>query len=616
MPDSPLPLPKPEFASRQISEIVKALGIVFGDIGTSPIYTIPAIFLFLGFLPSAENVIGVVSLILWTLILLVSTEYSWLAMSLSKKGEGGTIVLKEILKSLLRSKSKITLITLFSFVGISLFIGDGVITPAVSILSAVEGLRYIPGFETLRVSSIVFISCLITIALFLFQRKGVESVSRAFGPVMALWFIAIFLSGFFSIIRYPKILLALNPYYGINFIFHHGVMGFFILSGVILCATGAEALYADMGHLGRKPIQQAWSVVFVALIFNYMGQGAYLIQNPTAKVIIYEMLLNQASWLYIPFLILSLMATVIASQAMISGIFSVIYQGITTQIMPLFKIEYTSSRLHSQVYIGFINWALLAAVLFMIINFKESLNLTAAYGFAASGTMVITGVMMTSIFWLRKNVFKRFLAGGLALINIAFFASTLFKIPHGGYWSILIAVIPFSIILIYLLGQAKVRGALQPTGFERFVSEFSQAYASTNKISGTALFFVRDTQAISPYVSQIIVENGIIYDDNILVSIIQRDDPFGIIGFFKGEITQGLRIFEVHCGYMEVLNVEQVLKNAGISAKTIFYGLDEIITKNILMRIFSVIKKLSPSFVQFHELPRNKLHGVVTVVHV
>lgn len=615
MTDSHIPLPRPEMATRQIREIIKALGIVFGDIGTSPIYTIPAIFCFLGF-PSAENVIGVVSLILWTLFLLVCIEYSWLAMSLSKKGEGGTIVLREILKSLLKSKSKVTLITFLSFIGISLFIGDGVITPAVSILSAVEGLKYIPGLEYLKTSTIVFISCLITIGLFLVQRKGVESVSRAFGPVMSLWFISIFISGLFAIINYPRILFALNPYYGVNFIFNHGIMGFFILSGVILCATGAEALYADMGHLGRKPIQHAWFLVFIALIFNYMGQGAYLIQNPNAKVIIYEMLYNQASWLYIPFLLLSLMATVIASQAMISGIFSVIYQGITTQIMPLFKIEYTSSRLHSQVYIGFINWTLLVAVLFMIINFQESLNLTAAYGFAASGTMVITGIMMTSIFCLRKNKFKRILAGSLALINIIFFASTLFKIPHGGYWSLFIAMIPFSIILTYVLGQAKIRGSLKPISFEGFVSTFSQFYPTANKLNGTALFFVRDTQAISTYVKQVMFENGIVYEDNILVSVIQREDPFGIIGFFKGEITEGLRIFEIHCGYMEVLNVEHVLKNAGISAKAIFYGLDEIVTKNPLLRVFSIIKRLSPSFVQFHELPRNKLHGVVTVVHV
>jgi KUP system potassium uptake protein len=548
--------------------------------------------------------------------MLVCVEYSWLAMSLSKKGEGGTIVLCEILKSLLKSKSKVTLITIFSFVGISLFIGDGIITPAISILSAVEGLRYIPGLEYLKTATLVFTACVITLGLFLFQRKGVDAVSRAFGPIMVLWFLSIWASGFVVILQYPIILSALNPYYGIKFVLSSGVWGFLILSGVMLCATGAEALYADMGHLGRKPVQHAWGFVFVALISTYLGQGAYLIQNPNSKIMLYEMFLGQAGWLYVPFLILSLMATVIASQSMISGIFAVVYQAITTQIMPMFKIEYTSSRMHSQVYIGFVNWALLSAVLFMIINFKQYSNLAEAYGFAVSGTMVITGIMMLAIFWLRKNKFKQILAGLLVLINIIFFASTLFKIPQGGYWSVIIAMIPLSMILIYVLGQAKVRSALQPVLLENFINIFSQTYSTSGKLSGTALFFVRDTQAISSYVSQAMFENGIIYEDNILVSVIQRDDPYGIIGFFKGEIAPGLRIFEIHCGYMEVLNVENVLKNAGINAKVIFYGLDEIVTKNIFMRVFSIIKRLSPSFVQFHELPRNKLHGVVTVVHV
>ncbi len=614
MTDSRLLIPRPNIAPKQIKDIIKALGIVFGDIGTSPIYTLPVIFSLIR--PSAENVIGVVSLIIWTLFMLVCVEYSWLAMSLSKKGEGGTIVLREILKSLLKSKFQITFITILSFVGIALFIGDGVITPAISILSAVEGLLYIPGFEHLKTATLVMTACLITFGLFWVQRKGVETVSSAFGPVMVLWFLAIFASGFFVIAQNPFILKALSPYYGIKFVLTSGWWGFFILSGVMLCATGAEALYADMGHLGRKPVQHAWGFVFVALISTYLGQGAYLIQNPNSKIIIYEMFLGQVSWLYVPFLILSLMATVIASQAMISGIFAVVYQGITTQIMPMFKIEYTSSRMHSQVYIGFVNWTLLGAVLFMIINFKKSLNLAEAYGFAVSGTMVITGIMMTAIFWLRKNKIKRFLAGFLALINLIFFASTMFKIPQGGYWSILIAMVPLSIILIYVLGQAKARSALQPVPLENFISTFAQAYSSAGKLSGTALFFVRDTQAISTYVSQAMFENGIIYEDNILVSVIQREDPYGIIGFFKGEISAGLRIFEIHCGYMEVLNVESVLKNAGINAKVIFYGLDEIVTKNIFLRIFSIIKRLSPSFVQFHELPRNKLHGVVTVVHV
>jgi len=595
-------------------EIIQALGIVFGDIGTSPIYTLPAIFWFI--MPTVENVIGVVSLILWTLGLIVCTEYAWLAMSLSRKGEGGIIVLREILRPLLKSKAAITLVTILSFIGISLFIGDGIITPAISILSAVEGLRYIDAFEHIGTATLVLIACIITIVLFLYQRKGVENVSKAFGPVMVLWFVSIFISGFLAFIHYPLIIKAFNPYYGIKFIVNNGFWGFFLLSGVILSATGVEALYADMGQLGRKPIQRSLIFVIIALVFSYMGQGAYLINNPSAKFILYEMFNEQANWLYIPFLSLSLMATIIASQAMISGIFSVVYQGITTKIIPMFKIEYTSRRLHSQVYIGTINWILLIAVLFMIINFRKSLNLAAAYGFAASGTMVITGTIMTTIFYLRKNKFKRLLAGMLAFINIIFFSATLFKIPQGGYWPILIALIPFSTILIYYLGKEKMHRSLKPIPLKDFVETFSHQYQTSNKLKGTALFFIRNTDAIASYVKQVMFENEIIYEDNILISVSRTDEPFGIKSFFKAKPTHGLEIFEIHCGYMKILNIEAVLKKAGITPAAIFYGLDEIITKNIFWRIFAVIKRLSPSFVQFYKLPTSRLHGVVTVIQM
>lgn len=614
MNDSGAYTDKPGNLKNTVIGIVKSLGIVFGDIGTSPLYTLPAIFLFVS--PTVENVMGVVSLIIWTLVALVFVEYSMLAMSLSRKGEGGTIVLREILKPLLKRPGQVAFVTFLSFIGVSLFMGDGVITPAMSILSAVEGLRLIPEFTTLGCGVIVMISCLITIVLFYFQKKGVENVSKAFGPIMVIWFISIFVSGMVSILSFPKILCSLNPINGLNFLINNGFTAFFILSGVILCATGAEALYADMGHLGRKPIQHAWYFVFIALIFNYMGQGAFLINHPKAKQIIYEMFFQQASFLYIPFLIVSLLATIIASQAMISGIFSVVYQCITTQILPRFQIEYTSSRMHSQVYIGFINWVLLVAVLFTILNFKESMNLAAAYGFAASGTMVITATLMVAIFSLRKNRFKQVVSVLLLLLNLLFFSSTLFKVPHGGYWSIIFATIPFSIFLIFVAGQTKLRKSLNPMLLENFLEKYNLTFESTSKISGTALFFTRQTENIQSYVTQTMFDNKIVYQDNILISVIRREDPFGVIAFFKGDLAPGLRIFEIHCGYMEVLNVEKIIKNAGIHPKAIFYGLDEIVSKSLIWRIFAVIKRLVPNFARFYKLPYNKLHGVVTLVEM
>ncbi|MBF0573963.1 MAG: KUP/HAK/KT family potassium transporter, partial [Desulfamplus sp.] len=373
------------------SDIVKSLGLVFGDIGTSPIYTFTVIFLIT--IRSEDNIIGVLSLIIWTLILLVTVQYAWLAMSLGKNGEGGTIVLREILVPLLKSSRQIAVVTMISYIGISLIIGDGVITPAISILSAVEGLLLIPGFENFNQDILILIAGLIAFILFAFQKKGTEKVAGTFGPLMVIWFIALTVSGIASIINAPFVFKAINPYYGIKFLIEDGIAGFFVLSEVTLCATGGEALYADMGHLGREPIVKAWYLVFVALFLNYLGQGAFLIKHIQAKNVLFAMVFKQAAIFYVPFLILSITATVVASQAMISGMFSIVYQGITTRIMPMLKIEYTSKERSSQIYIGFVNWFLFIAVIYIMIKFRQSSNLASAYGLSVTGTMTITGVM-------------------------------------------------------------------------------------------------------------------------------------------------------------------------------------------------------------------------------
>lgn len=598
-------------AFKWFKDIIKSLGVVFGDIGTSPIYTLSVIFLLIK--PTPENIIGVLSLIVWTLFFLVMVEYAWLAMSLGKRGEGGTIVLRELLVPMIKSRKQVAFITALSFIGIALFIGDGVITPAVSILSAVEGILLIPGCKNIGHWALILLACFITIMLFILQRKGTEKVSVAFGPIMVIWFISLSLVGLRSMLLTPLILNALNPFYALKFLCTSGLSGFFVLSGVILCATGGEALYADMGHLGRKPILRAWYFVFIALLLTYLGQGAFLLRNPQAASVLYEMILDQAPvLLYIPFLILSLFATVIASQAMISGIFSVVYQGITTNIIPMFKVDYTSNKLRSQVYISAINWALMVAVLFIIIQFKHSHNLAAAYGFAVTGTMTITGIMMSLIFYLRKNTFKMSVASLVTGLSFLFFLSNTCKIPAGGYWSILIAMVPLSLILVYTSGQRKLLKAQQPMLLEEFLEKYDVVYETTHTIKGTALFFVRDIKTIQPYVTQTMFHNNIMYEDNILISVITRDDPFGVIGFFKGSLAPGFRIFEIHMGYMEVLDIEKILNNAGIHATVMFYGLEEIVTKNLIWKVFSLIKRLTPTFVQFYKLPSGKLHGVVT----
>ena len=597
-----------------IKGIIKSLGLVFGDIGTSPIYTLTVVFLLIK--PTELHVLGVLSLVVWTLIIIVTIEYAWLAMSLGKKGEGGTIVLKELLTSLLRSRKKTAFVTFLSFIGISLLAGDGVITPAISILSAVEGALLIPGLENTNQMTLIFIAGIIAIVLFVFQRKGTEKVAGAFGPLMVLWFFSLAVSGIISILHVPSVLKALNPYYAFQFLSENGVAGFFILSEVFLCATGGEALYADMGHLGRKPIVNAWYFVCVALLLNYLGQGAFLIKHPEVKNVLFEMIFNQAQILYVPFLLLSIVATVIASQAMISGMFSIVYQGITTRVLPIFKVEYTSAELRSQIYIDSVNWFLLIAVLFIMFEFRESHRLAAAYGLAVTGTMTLTGIMMTWIFYLRGKIFKVILSLLVTCIDVVFLLSNSYKIPYGGYWSLIIALIPFLIIVTYTTGQKRLYRLLQPIDVETFLERYRLVYKGTNKIKGTALFFLKEKAKIPPYIVRTIFNNNIIYEDNILVSIVRSDEPFGVKGHFMDELAPGLRTFEIYQGYMEVIDVEEILREAGVDEKAIFYGLEDVITRNPLWKIFSVIKKLSPAFVQFYKLPAHKLHGVITRVEM
>lgn len=597
-----------------VMSAIRSLGVVFGDIGTSPIYTLGAIFYVVP--PTQENIIGTVSLIIWTLISVVSIQYAWLAMSLSKKGEGGTIVLREILKSLLDSKTKILIVTIMSFLGLSLFIGDGVITPAISILSAVEGLKLLPGFSGLSTSFLVEFALCIAFALFFVQRRGVERVSSMFGPIMALWFVVLAISGLAALISAPVILRALNPYYGIVCVIDNGLWGFFILSGVILCATGGEALYADMGHLGRTPIRHAWAGVFVALLFNYMGQGAFLLTHPQANMVFHEMFYYLSPVLYVPFLVLCVMASIIASQAMISGVFSVIYQGITTGIVPRLKVDYTSSKLHAQVYIGFVNWCLFGAVMFVMLNFRESNNLSAAYGLAVSGTMVITSSIITWIFYLRRSLVKVGIGFLLVILNILFFCSSLFKLQQGGYISLFIAMVPLTIIVVYYFGRKRMRSLIKSIPLREFLRMYKNVYNEADKIEGTGVFFVPTVSSIPPYVAQTMIDNGILYKDNILVCVIQRDNPYGVLGFFKEQLSDGLRVFEIHCGYMEILNIEKILDKEDIRAKTMFFALDEIVTKNPLWKIFSIIKHMAPTFVRFHRLPANKIHGVVNLINM
>jgi KUP system potassium uptake protein len=599
-------------------EIIKSLGLVFGDIGTSPIYTLSAVFAVIP--PTIINVMGALSLIAWTLILMVMVQYGWLAMSLAhnESGEGGTIVLKQKLIPYLTSKKTISIITLLAFIGIAFFIGDGVITPAISILSAVEGIKLIPILNGLSQNIIVLIAILITIALFLFQKKGTENVSLAFGPIMLIWFVFLIVSGSAYIIKYPYIINAINPYYAIQFFKTNGFIAILILSKIALCATGAEALYADMGHLGRKPIRASLVFVFFALCIIYLGQGAFLLAHPSAHSIFHEMALLQFKAFYIPILFLSVMATVIASQAMISGLFSIVYQGITTHIMPRLHVEYTSQKIMSQIYIPAVNYFLLIFVLLTIIKFQDSTNLANAYGLAVSGSMTITALLLFLVFTFNKSFLKAFISIFLVIINATFLLSNIYKIPYGGYWSLVTAFIPLTLIIIYDLGQKRLYECLRQIPFDLFLEKYLIISEKIPHINGTAIFLTKSTDPIPKYIARTMFINNIIYEENIIVMFETQRIPFGVTAIFKTDLIDSptLKIFEIKVGYLEHVNIEKILTAADIHPKVIFYGNEDIITKNLIWKVYMIIKKLTPSFVQFYKLPENKLHGVVVQVEM
>ena len=602
------------FKKHEIGKTYKAIGLVFGDIGTSPIYTLTVIFLLLE--TTTANIIGILSLIVWTLTVVVTFEYVCLAMSLSKRNEGGTIVLMEILHPLLKSGRAIGFVSLLAYLGVCLLIGDGVITPAISILSAVEGVRFIPGCESITTIVLVCGAAVIAVILLFFQRKGTEKVAGTFAPIMVVWFSTLLITGIISFVQEPWIIKVVNPYYAIEFMYNNGFLAFFSLSEVILCATGGEALYADMGQLQRKPIIQAWYFVFISLFFNYLGQAVFMINNPKTENILFSMVYQQIPLLYIPFLILTIFATIIASQAMITGIFSVVYQAINIRVMPMMKVIYTSDKVKEQIYIGTVNWFLLIAVLGIMFMFQTSNNLAAAYGLAVSGAMVCAGFLMIFIFYLTKRWVKFFWVIGTTTFITIYFSATLLKIPYGGYWSLILTCFPLSIILLHTYGQKKLFRRMRPAVFSQFIKDYNKAYTEKNTIEGTALFLVRDSKIIPRFVVNTMFRNKIIYKENIFISIIRKDGPWGVHSRFRSDIAPGLKVFEIRIGYLEKEFIHDIIEKGGIKEDVIFYGVEDIVTKNIFWKAFAIIKKLTPAYVQFFRFPYGKLHGVVTRIEM
>ena len=594
-------------------DIFKPLGIVFGDIGTSPIYTLTIIALLTK--PKIEDIYGIVSLIIWTIVIIVSLQYAYLAMRFSIRGEGGKIILGEIAIRNLKNLRMISFILLLIYLGIGFLSGDGIITPAISVLSAVEGIKVISYFQNLDQNIIIAITIVIFIFLFSIQKGGADKIYPLFSPIMLVWFLSLLIVGFIEILKMPNILIALNPLFAIEFIIKNGLLSFIILSEVILAATGGEALYSDMGHIGKERIQKSWFFfVFPSLTFNYLGQGAYLIRNPNSQSVFFEMFKENFPYLYIPFLILTISATIIASQAIITAVFSLFFQASNLGFFPRIRFKHLSKELYGQIYSSFINYTLFVLVVLIVIIFKKTENLGHAYGFSVALTMLITGILLSILHFHRKEWILFFLSIFITICDLLFVLSGTLKIPNGAYIPIVIAVFLIFIIINYTNGQRKVYEKLQPVDFKEFEVMFDNAYENANKIKGTAVFLVRDYQKVPPYVINVMFNQAIIYERNVFLSLVKKDEPFGIKFGFEKELLPGLDLFKIEFGYLEFVNVEEILKESGIDEKVIFYGIEEIVTDKWFYKIFAFIKKISPRFDEFYNFPSNKMHGVISRV--
>lgn len=505
-----------------------ALGIVYGDIGTSPLYAIKEVFGSTHHpVPiTPENVLGILSLFFWSLIIVVTLKYVSFIMRANNKGEGGIIALMTLAlqKGVPGTWQQKLLVTLGLF-GAALFYGDGVITPAISVLSAVEGLEIItPAFKPY----ILPITLIILVGLFIFQRWGTASVGALFGPVMVLWFAILAALGAAAIIENPSVLAAINPLYAFNFLQGNSVLGFFALGAVVLCITGAEALYADMGHFGARPIQYAWlGYVLPALLINYFGQGALLLADPSAVENPFYLLAPE--WGRYPLVILATVATIIASQAVISGAFSITQQAMQLGYTPRLAIQHTSDREMGQIYLPAINWLLLISIILLVVEFGSSSKLAAAYGIAVTGTMLITNILAIAVairLWDWSPT--RAVLGALPFIciDLGFFLANSVKIPDGGWFPLVFGLVVFILLTTWkrgreLLGERLAADAMQLRPFITSIAE-----GGVERVPGTAVFMTPDPESVPHALLHSLKHYKALHEQVIILSVKVFDVPY------------------------------------------------------------------------------------------
>jgi len=609
--------------------IIAALGVVFGDIGTSPLYVLK-----LSIEASTEggvgiisSVYGVLSLITWSLIIVVSIKYVFIIMRANNHGEGGVFALTALLIRKVGKKPNTKwIITILGCIGAALFFGNSIITPAISVLSAVEGLKILsPKLEPY----IIYISLVLVSILFGIEKFGTGKVGMVFGPIMLIWFITIGGLGLLEIINKPIVLKALDPIYGFNFLLKHQGIAVIILGFVVLAITGAEALYTDMGFFGKSPIQTAWLIiVFPALLLNYFGQGALLISDPST--IDNPFFRLGPDWALIPLIILATCATIIASQAVISGVFSIANQAVQLGYIPRLLIKHTSTNEHREVYLSKINIFLFAGVVLLILSFKSSANLAAAYGTAVTGSMLIDTILATFLLifvrgWNKLIFIPVFLI--FLILDLVFFSATLSKFFQGGWITIIIALIVLFIMLSWISGRermlkARWNGSIK---IKNFLSQIKKN--PPKRVPGTAIFFVPNVEVVPMALINNLKHNQILHKRIVFMHLSStnfpklRDDERVIVKHYSNNFYNII----VRYGFQEEPNIPRVLAliratefKFSMLDTSFFIGKVKVVSKNsnIFSRLFILMHRTMLGATEYYKIPKDRTIEIGGVIEI
>jgi len=513
-------------AAKPIGMLVAAVGVVYGDIGTSPLYTLKEVFSGgYGVPVNHDGVLGILALIFWSLIWVVSIKYMMFVLRADNQGEGGIMALTALARRAAAGHARLRgFLVVCGLIGAALFYGDSMITPAISVLSAIEGLGL--AFDGID-HWVVPLSLVVLVALFLIQRHGTARIGILFGPIMVTWFVVLGALGVYGIVQHPEVLQAMNPVWGVRFFVVHPGMGVAILGAVVLALTGAEALYADMGHFGRKPIARAWFIlVLPALVLNYFGQGALLLGDPEAARNPFYLL--APSWALIPLVGLSTLATVIASQAVISGAFSLTRQAIQLGYIPRMHIQHTSSAEQGQIYIGAVNWALMVGVVLLVLGFESSGALASAYGVAVTGTMLMTSILVSAVIlllWKWPPVLVVPILLGFLLVDGVYFAANVPKIVQGGAFPVIAGFALFVLMTTWKRGKQLLVDRIDEGGLPLPIFISSIAVQPPHRVQGTAVFLTARPDAVPHALLHNLLHNQVLHEQVVLLTVVYEDIP-------------------------------------------------------------------------------------------